>query len=290
MKGIYLLANDRVCRLAVTLAGSIRRFDPEVQIIVIPYDERSEEVCELLQRAFGVRRFADDALLAELDRMTTECFPTGSLKNPTRLRKLACWFGPLEEFLYLDCDVVVFDRVLAALDHLQQADFLWCDYQHRRLPDFVFWPSIFQEGILEPRVKSEIFNTGFLASRSQLFTLPQISVYLHEAGAVSRHLPFIKGVNDQPVLNYIVLRHVARRLNLVTLPGWRANPHPRGSYRVGDDFTLYDPAVHEPHKYLHWSGFRIEPGDPYWALWCHHHDLARQQYEILQISEERSCY
>lgn len=293
MRGLYLLANDRVSRLAVTVAASVRRHEPEVPIFVVPYDDRAQAVLGLLAEAFGALPFPDRSLLAELDRLTALHIPAGTLRNPTRLRKLACWLGPLDEFLYLDCDIVVFDRILTALDHLDHADFLWCDYQHRRLPDFVFRPSIFEEGVLDPALGGEIFNTGFLASRRGLFTLSELALHLREIGGLVRHLPFAKGVNDQPVLNYLVLRHVARRKNLVRLPGWRANAHPLGLYRVDDDYRPFDPAVGEPHKYLHWSGFRIEPGDPYWEVWRHHHERAQRQFDGAPArhatAEERAC-
>ncbi|MGL5192601.1 MAG: Npun_R2821/Npun_R2822 family protein, partial [Chroococcales cyanobacterium] len=46
-------------------------------------------------------------------------------------------------------------------------------------------------------------------------------------------------------------------------PGsWAGSRH---FQREGD--RLIDPKVGQPLDYLHWAGFRIEPGCPYWEIW-----------------------
>jgi hypothetical protein len=37
--------------------------------------------------------------------------------------------------------------------------------------------------------------------------------------------------------------------------------------------TLVDPNVNKPLDYLHWAGYRIQLGCPYWDIWAHYRYL-----------------
>lgn len=273
--GIYILANTTVTRLAMGLMNSIRRHDPDVPVMLIPYDEQAGPVARILARSFGVRPFPDIEWLDEMHRRILSFFPSGLFLKSGKLRKFACWFGPFDRFLYLDCDLVVFDRVIGAVNYLDRADFLWCDYQYRLSSDFFAWPSAFEAGIYEPVHREKFFNTGFFASRKGLFDEAWLYQRMAELAQVHRHFPFNKGLTDQPMLNYLVLKHIPRHLNLVTVDGWRANAYPAGKFRVEPDFTLFDPEAGERHRYLHWSGYHVCPEAPYWDVWQHYYNLYR---------------
>ena len=42
-RGIYIVANDRVIENAITLLNSIRYYDPEVTVYLIPFNENYQE-------------------------------------------------------------------------------------------------------------------------------------------------------------------------------------------------------------------------------------------------------
>ena len=46
--------------------------------------------------------------------LATSAFGEEFFRRPDNFRKQACWFGPFDEFLYLDADTVVFERIAAA--------------------------------------------------------------------------------------------------------------------------------------------------------------------------------
>ena len=64
------------------------------------------------------------------------------------MRKLVQWFGPLDEFLYIDTDIVVFEPIVNILDYLLTSDFICCDYHHsgRGLAD-IFSPLVREQRI-----------------------------------------------------------------------------------------------------------------------------------------------
>ena len=46
MKGIYIVANDQVVNNTIALLKSIRLYDPDTPIMMIPFDENSQQVAE----------------------------------------------------------------------------------------------------------------------------------------------------------------------------------------------------------------------------------------------------
>ena len=103
-RGIYVLANDRVREHAIALLASLRAHDPEVPVVLIPYDDAHHEVTRVAAARFDVRVWEDDATLGWIDAELHRVFGAGFFRRPGNFRKQACWFGPFEDFLYLDAD------------------------------------------------------------------------------------------------------------------------------------------------------------------------------------------
>ena len=120
----------------------------------------------------------------------------------------------------------------------------------------------------------DVFNSGWWASKKNLFTENELYETFAECAGHTEYFDFSEKTTDQPIFNYIVLKHISRRLNLVRLPegkgpgSWAGSPH---FQQEGD--RLIDPKVGKPVQYLHWAGFRIEPGCPYWDIWEHYRYL-----------------
>nr|MBA3924514.1 methionine synthase [Nostocaceae cyanobacterium] len=52
-------------------------------------------------------------------------------------------------------------------------------------------------------------------------------------------------------------------------PGnWAGTPHFQTQGHL-----LLDPTVNQTLQYLHWAGFRIQPGCPYWEVWEYYRHL-----------------
>ena len=65
-RGIYITANDRVADHAIALLNSIRTYDTETPVVLIPYDDNYHEVLSVLNTRFGVTVYPD---LEFIDRL-----------------------------------------------------------------------------------------------------------------------------------------------------------------------------------------------------------------------------
>lgn len=275
-RGIYILANNRMLDHAVALVASIRARDAETPICLIPYDDQYREVASVLGSLFRVELYEDLALIERVAAAARYHIGESGLLAPNNFRKQACWFGPFDEFLYVDADIVVFERISNLLDHLADYDFVCCDDQHENGLTHVFTDKILEEGIFTVQELSEVFNAGFWAARRGLFTEDDLFETFAQCGQRRACFPFDLGVTDQPIMNYLVLTRLRRRLNLYRRPSreprvWAGAP---GFRQQGD--RLVDPLVGRPLRYIHWAGMQISPEAPYWPIWRHYRFLDRR--------------
>lgn len=107
-RGIYIIANDKVTDHAIALLNSIRLRDRETPIVMIPYDDNYHNIADILNRHYGVQLYEDLDFIDRLSVKLHETFGGKFFARPNQFRKQACWFGPFDEFLYIDTDIVVF--------------------------------------------------------------------------------------------------------------------------------------------------------------------------------------
>ena len=247
-KGIYIVANDRVQEQAIALLNSIRRVDAEVTVILIPFDDHYQGVFGHLHHHHGVQLFPDlDLITAWTDKIGT-IFPKDFLNLPNKLRKIVTWLGPLDQFLYIDADIIVFDRIAAALDYLDDYDFICCDYHHRgRGIQDVFAPLVVDQHLFTAADLQDVFNSGFWGSRKDALSPATLEAILRDCAAHREYFDFSQKTTDQPLLNYLVLKTMARRFNLVRLPDWStgswAGSPPSSSGASGSCTMAIDPCA-----------------------------------------------
>ncbi|MGL5082128.1 MAG: Npun_R2821/Npun_R2822 family protein [Microcoleaceae cyanobacterium] len=265
-QGIYIVANDRVMDNAIALLNSIRKYNAEVPILMIPFNQDYQQVLEVLNRLHQVQLFPDLELVEQFTQNIGEIFDRDFLALPNKMRKLVQWFGPLDEFLYIDTDIIVFEDIAANLAELSTVDFFCCDYHFsgQKLRN-IFSPVVLEHGIFTEAELQDVFNSGFWASRKGVITLEQMYNSLKECAQHREYFDFTQGVTDQPILNYLVLKHIPKRGNLVKVPGggpgsWGGSPH-----FVEKDHVLYDQG--KRLKYIHWAGTPMKPGGSYWNIW-----------------------
>lgn len=267
-RGIYIIANDRVVDHAIAFLNSLRLYDPDTPIMLIPYDDQYQLVADRLHQDYGVDLYPDLEFIDRLANNLHEIFGPGFFARPNQFRKQACWFGPFERFLYIDTDVVVFSRIIDRLNALDDYDFLCYDYQHKGGIRNVFTPKVLEEGVFTEAELQDIFNGGFWAAKRGLLQEADLYDVFRECAAHPDYFDFSQKTSDQPIINYMILKRVARRFNLVRQPGkgpgnWAGMGH---FQRHG--MGLIDPTMGKPLDYLHWAGIRIEPGCPYWDIWA----------------------
>ncbi|MFM7427227.1 MAG: Npun_R2821/Npun_R2822 family protein [Elainella sp.] len=278
-RGIYITANDRVIDQTIALLKSIRTYDSETPVILIPYDDHYQGVAEQL-RPYGVTVYEDLEFIERLSCRLQQTFGESFFARPNQFRKQACWFGPFDQFLYIDTDIVVFEKIINTLDHLNEVDFICADYQHAGGIANVFSPTVLEAGVFSPAECQEIFNCGFWGANKGLISEADLYEVFSECAAHPDYFDFSQKTSDQPIINYMVLKRIPRRRNLVRqatkAPGnWAGSPHfVQDADHPG---RLLDPRVNQLLQYLHWAGFRIQPGCPYWEVWEHYRYLGEEK-------------
>ncbi len=272
-QGIYIMANDQVMDDTIACLNSIREHDPAIPIVLIPYDDNPMALVDRLQQHYGVVLYPDLALIERLSAHLQTIFGKEFFARPNQFRKQACWFGPFERFLYIDTDTVVFSPIAKVLDYLDHYDFLCYDYQHQGGIRNVFTHRVIEQGIFREAELKDVFNCGFWASKRGVMGEQDLYQLLQECAAHPEYFDFSEKTSDQPIMNYIILKRVTHRFNLVRQSGrgpgnWAGSPH-----FVQDGWRLVDPNVNKPLDYLHWAGFPIQPGCPYWEIWNYYRHL-----------------
>ncbi|MCY7277483.1 MAG: methionine synthase, partial [Phormidesmis sp. CAN_BIN44] len=202
-----------------------------------------------------------------------EIFGGDFFARPNQFRKQACWFGEFDEFLYIDTDIVVFEKLIDNLNYFSQYDFLSCDYQHLGGINNVFTPKVIEDRIFTQNELKDIFNGGFWASKKGFISEQDLYDTFSECAAHPEYFDFSQKTSDQPIINYMILKRIARRFNIVRRPKGAPGNWAGSSHFLVDDDRLIDPSVDQPLQYLHWAGIRIQPGCPYWQIWEHYRYL-----------------
>ncbi|ASC69666.1 uncharacterized protein XM38_005950 [Halomicronema hongdechloris C2206] len=272
-RGVYIVANDRVADNAIALLSSLRQHDPDLPVILIPFDRQYQTIAALLERHYQTHIFPDLGFLEQFTQTIADIFPRDFLKLPNKMRKLAVWFGPLEHFLYIDTDIITFQPLSQTLDFLQQADFICCDYhwKGRGLAE-VFSPTVPEQALFSDEALGDVFNSGFWGSKRGLFTLDQMTSLLQECADHREYFDFSSGTTDQPIMNFLVLKAIERRLNITKVVSGEPGSWAGSSHFSQVDHRLYD--GDRPLRYLHWAGTPMRPGGPYWDLWHHYRFLS----------------
>ncbi|MDJ0578228.1 MAG: methionine synthase [Xenococcaceae cyanobacterium MO_234.B1] len=272
-RGIYITANDKVIEQAIALLNSIRLHDPATPIVLIPYDDNYQALAQILVNSYDVKLFPDLDFINRLSRKLYDIFGSGFFARPNQFRKQACWFGEFDEFLYIDTDIVVFEKIIDNLNYLKDYDFLCCDYQHLGGIKNVFTSQVIEQGVFTATELLDIFNGGFWASKKNLITEQDLYNTFAECAAHPEYFDFSQKTSDQPIINYMLLKRVPRRFNLVRrekkAPGsWAGSKHFQQQ-----EYILIDPNIGQPLQYLHWAGIKIQPGCPYWDIWKYYRYL-----------------
>lgn len=280
-RGIYITANDRVTDHAIALLNSIRAYDSETPVVMIPYDDQYHAIAQILNQRFGVTVYEQLDFIERLSKNLQQTFGEKFFARPNQFRKQACWFGIFDEFLYIDTDIVVFEKIADNLDYLKDYDFICCDYQHRGGIRNVFTPAVIEQGIFQESELKDIFNGGFWGAKKNLVSEQSLYEVFSECAAHPEYFDFSQKTSDQPIINYMLLKHIDRRFNIVRRPGgapgnWAGSQH----FQHDGNHRLFDPTVNQTLQYLHWAGIEIEPHCPYWYIWNYYRHLNEPDLSI----------
>ena len=263
--GIYIIANDRVEENAIALLESIKLYDRDTPIVLIPYDDNYQKIARLLNKSYGVTLYPDLPFIERLSQKLYDIFGKDFFARPNQFRKQACWFGEFDRFLYIDTDIVVFEKIIDNLNYLDEWDFICCDYQHKGGIKNVFTSKVIEENIFSKSELQDIFNGGFWASKKNLISELDLYQTFAECAAHPEYFDFSQKTSDQPIINYMILKSIQKRLNLVRLTDNEPGSWAGSSHFIAKNNILYD--CDKPLKYLHWAGIPMIPGGAYRETW-----------------------
>lgn len=276
-RGIYILANDRVLDNTIALLNSIRLYDANTPIVMIPYNRQYQTLAKVINKSYGVQIYEDLQIIEDISNLCNQICGSSFFERPNLLRKFACWFGQFDEFLYIDTDIVVFERIIENLKYLNEYDFICCDYQHLAGVEQVFTPKIRE--IFSDSQLNNVFNVGFFCSNKNLLSQEDLS---NTFKFCAKYPDFFYLKNsEQTLMNYLMLKKNIAIFNIANQPSkepgnWAGSPNFKEQNKI-----LIDSNINKPLKFLHWAGIQIEPGCPYWDIWEHYRYLNTSKPEQL---------
>jgi hypothetical protein len=194
--GIYFIANDRILDLAVAFLNSVRTFEPQIPISLIPYDGDHGNLIGVA-REYQVDLWEDNDLLARCDDISRRYHGTVS----GQYRKLAIWNGPYDRFAYLDVDAVLTSSITVPLTLLDAYDILVATSNVASIRRFV-WKDNFVRDVAEFDTEFAA-NTGFIFSKRGILDFNQIEIGASSALILAPVMEL--NCAEQPLLNYLIV-------------------------------------------------------------------------------------
>lgn len=271
--GVYFSANDAVYEWTVAFLNSFRQFNPKLRLILIPFDANIERLIQL-QPQYGFEIYQDKSF-AELEEIGQLLELGHTSSGPHWFRRYAAFWGPLDEFLYLDARVLT----LADLEPLVRAP---SSYDFDLLHYDCALNQVYQPGPLRRQIlragRGRGFLSGMWASRKSLFTLDEFEKLGQEALAVRDQLN--PRNTDQAFINYccdmkpVRCGHFAEVLGGICQFAWAHQPGK--IYKESGKYYLWDYGAQDHKKQivlLHWAGLRLNALMPHRRLFQHFHLL-----------------
>jgi hypothetical protein len=257
-RGVYCLANDGVLDWFVAFCESLRAHAQaaDLPLVVIPFDDRTGNLARLRSR-YGFE-LLDDPELARLDAIGARVGPD----NAHAFRKLAAFWGPFEDFLFLDSDIVVLEDPRRFLD-------AYADRNDGVQLMFFDWDMgmVYLPGDLRDRMTaagSRGFNTGGFASSRRRLGIQQVERLAAEAEPLRDSFP---ATAEQPFFNFLVdslgwrTRSFQEELDDLAIPWAGVSVQWDGHEGRVSDRSRPDFGKRLP--FLHWAGSPLTPWMPH---------------------------
>ncbi|MBD6619132.1 sugar transferase [Komarekiella sp. 'clone 1'] len=210
MDGICTLGNDYVFDQLLALLNSIDVIlGKETPVCIYPFDDKMQRIADEIAKRPNVVIYDNQESINRWDKFMLEASPASMNKNKYRIygghRRFCAFDGPFDRFVYLDADTLVMNSLDFIFGKLDEYDCVVYDFQFK-YPDKVY--NVNSDKLLqvfeETRLKTEIFCSGFYASKKGLFDQYKLEELLSYLRAGEREILYPTG--DQPVLNYMFMR------------------------------------------------------------------------------------
>lgn len=301
MNGICTLANDYVYDQLVALLNSIEVImGKDFPVCICPYDDRTEKIENLLKNRPQVHLFQDQNSLDAWDNFArtvwdthphakelwTKAGSTGYHRFGTH-RRFNGFTGPFERFLYMDADTLLLKDISPLFALLDDHDCIVYDFQHKDISHVytVQSPKLTQV-FPENRLKTEIFCSGFFASKRGFFPPEKRQWIIEQLKQGDAEILYPMSV-DQSMINYMMMKTDARIYNLAfgLPPEERTGCCVTSPHFKEDNYLVYD--KEKALTYLHYIGLpaslftRLSQGEnidfPYRSTFLYYRFLHEQE-------------
>jgi hypothetical protein len=256
--GVVCLGNDAVLDWTIAFCESVHQHDPELPLTLIPFDDRIGKTRAVLDRyGYGIY---EGPMLAAMDAVGANYFPDGGHVKRHVMRKFCAW-DIYDEFLYLDCDIVVVASLAPYFPMLANSG---ADFVHFAT-DIV---QVYREGPLRARMVGAHgaagFNSGAFMGRRGDLTAEEISRRADETSSLRPE--FVDNL-EQTLINYCVDVSDMRQLDATEVPdvpvvaGALMRLVNRGGRLILDDRRVRYSG--RPVSAIHWAGYGMGPLMPY---------------------------
>jgi hypothetical protein len=228
MDGICTLANDRVYDQLIALLNSIEAISgSETPVCVYPYDDNTEKIAAEIAKRPNVQLYSDRASIRKWDRFAQAAWDT----HPTARerwnqvgstgyhrfgthRRYCAFDGPFTRFIYMDADTLLLDSVTKIFTLLDRYDCIVYDFQYKDLSHvYQFSTPKLTEIFSSERLRSEIFCSGFYASKKDLFDEEKRNWLIEQLKSGEAEILYPMAP-DQTLVNYMMMRSRCSIYNL----------------------------------------------------------------------------
>ena len=217
--GIYTLANDYVYNQLVALLNSIEtNAGQDMPVCVIAYNDQVDRVRAEVASRKNVTLLENPEIFADWEEFSYQVWKSHKtalqiwqekgIKKFYRVgeNRRYCAFDPrsqFDRFIYLDADTLVMQPLEFVFGQLDDHDFVVYDFQYKD-PSHIFNLSSDRllEVFSEERIESEIFCSGFYASKRGIFPPEQRDWLLSQLRNGDSDILYMAAPN-QSVLNYM---------------------------------------------------------------------------------------
>lgn len=256
-RGIYFLANDKVRDQAIAFLNSARTHNPEVPMCLIPYDGRTERI-RSLSGHFNFDVLEDEELMDWCDAISLQ-FHEPACRGRGMYRKLAAWFGPFDEFLYMDLDTLLLRPVDFLFPLLREFDAVTAYSNDPASRGFVWLDSLQPNADISQAQIDYAANMGFILSHRGMLTRGAVEGLLPAAKRLAPHMQL--ECFDQTFNNYVITCSARRYTSLRCLnlpPENRGLPEEcwpgNNLWRLELDGRATFDGVPREVLHVHWSG------------------------------------
>ncbi len=261
--GVYFSANDLVYDWAIAFLNSFRKFNPDLRLILIPFNDNCDRIFQL-QSQYNFDIYIDPAF----DRLEAigKAFELGHTPNSKYwFRRYAAFWGELERFMYLDVRQVVLADLTPMITALDEFDFELLHYDCAI--DQVYQSGKFRQKLLK-QGRGRGFLSGLWAARTGLFSIEEFE--LLAAAALEIRAQLNPRNTDQAFINYCCdikpLRcgHLAEVLGGICENAWARTSG--AIYQSGGEYRLWDYGGLDHQKQvvlLHWAGYKLSATMPH---------------------------